>query len=101
MGEAANDEPNAGLGDSLDIVGKKKPRKNITQGFLMDYKEDKSMNGDQKTACIIVACISVVAICIACCITYYYMTTFQQAIEAGLEQQYGNGGTIWVKTPVK
>jgi hypothetical protein len=93
--------------DFLDIVGKKPPKSSLHKalcemGTAADKKKDLSMNGEQKTACIIVACLSVVAICLVCCVTYYELTTFQQAIEAGLEQQYGaNGGTIWVKSAAK
>jgi len=78
------------------IVGKK-PRQNITQG-IPSFKEDKSMNGEQKMICVIVTCVAAVAICVACCLTYYNLTTFQQAIEAGLEQQQTGNSTIWIKS---
>lgn len=91
----------------LDIVGKKKSRQNITNSLTLNEMEEARkgnmmMNGDQKTICVVAICVALVAICVVCCLTYYELTTFQQAVEAGLEQQYGtNGTTIWVKAPIK
>jgi hypothetical protein len=95
MGEIDNSE-------LLDIMGGvKKPAKKVNTSsslYAMDvFKVDNSMNGEQKCGSIIAVCVAAVAITVAICITQYNLVTFQQAIEAGMEEQYVSGSSIWVK----